>query len=218
MYICNDVQRRLHLKIYDMAKKTFIILLLAVLSVHVAQAQNDKMNRKEEIAQLKQAHKEAVDRVKELSAELSAQVEEMDRLLLKCKELESVKKENAELKRRISESEAAMKEVHAVQNIVPVALFFEIGKTSLGAKERVNLEFYLANAIAANPERVFTIVAIEDTSSGSNNRELADRRADHVYSLLVKKYGISPDRIINKRSVGEDLYEKSELNRVVIIK
>ncbi len=103
--------------------------------------------------------------------------------------------------------------------VVPIALFFEVGKPDLGAKEMVNLNFYVRNAIKADPGRVFTITGIADNSSGSRagNRALAEKRVSYVYDLLVNEYGISPDRLVNKGVVGDDMFPDSRLNRVVII-
>lgn len=103
---------------------------------------------------------------------------------------------------------------------VPVALFFEVGKPDLGAKEIVNLTFYVENAIRVNPKRVFTITGIVDNSSGKkeNNKALAEKRVQYVYDLLIKEYGIKPQQLVKGGVVSDHLFPDSRLNRVVIIK
>jgi len=156
-----------------MVKRLLIIPVLIAFALSNLQAQSSKVSKREEIALLKQAHKEATDQVKELSAELAARVKEVEELLVKNGELEKIKSENKALKAQLSELKRADIKENTGQKIVPIALFFEIGKVSIGAKERVNLEFYVESAIEANPDRVFTILAIEDTSSGTKNKELS---------------------------------------------
>lgn len=104
--------------------------------------------------------------------------------------------------------------------VAPIALFFEVGKTDLGAKEIVNLKFYVDHVIKGDPQRVFTLTGVADNSSGSKagNQLLAQKRVDYVYELLVTEYGVSPKQLEKKGVMGEDMYPDSRLNRVVIIK
>ncbi len=59
-----------------------------------------------------------------------------------------------------------------------------------------------------------------DKATGSTkvNRRISEQRMQYVYDILVKKYGISPDRLV-KKSEGDsnNRFDEPELNRIVII-
>lgn len=113
-----------------------------------------------------------------------------------------------------------VKQAEAKAVVAPIALFFEVGKTDLGAKEIVNLNFYVENVMKADPARIFTLTGIADNSSGSKagNEKLALKRVDYVYDLLVKEYGVNPKQLEKKGIAGENMFPDSRLNRVVIIR
>lgn len=161
-----------------------------------------------QIKDLKTAYKRANERADALSAELEAEKTRMVRII------DSVSAA-VQVKPTIIEREIVKK-----SPAVPIALFFEVGKADLGAKEIVNLNFYVENAIKADPGRVFTLTGIVDNSSGNkaSNKALAEKRVQYVYNLLVDEYGINPKRLVNKGVTGGDNFPDSRLNRVVIIK
>jgi hypothetical protein len=92
---------------------------------------------------------------------------------------------------------------------IPVALFFEIGKTSIGAKELVNLTFFVENSLNVNPDKIFIVYSTEN--------DLAHKRLDYICNLLHKKYGIALERIVNGGVIDNYRYSDINLNRVVII-
>lgn len=102
----------------------------------------------------------------------------------------------------------------------PVALFFEIGKSTLGKKDLANLDFYVKNALNADKSKVFTIYGGADSATGSKefNRKLSEKRMQYVYELLVNKYGIPKERL-KKVAEGDtnNRFSDPELNRSVII-
>lgn len=103
----------------------------------------------------------------------------------------------------------------------PVALFFSLGKSTLDAKELVNLDFYVKTAISKDPNKVFTLIGSADKETGTAkfNEELSKKRVDFVYNLLVDKYGIEPARLAKQAEGSSDnQFNSPELNRVVIIK
>lgn len=104
--------------------------------------------------------------------------------------------------------------------VTPVALFFSIGKSKLDAKDLVNLDFYVNNAIKKDAKKVFTLTGYADKATGNTeiNDRLSRERVDFVYNLLVTKYGIAKDRLVTK-SAGDqnNPFNLAELNRVVII-
>ena len=102
----------------------------------------------------------------------------------------------------------------------PVALFFSIGNATLDEKELTNLDFYVRNAIDTDRNKIFTLIGMADKATGSKefNQELSEQRMEYVYNLLVRKYGVSPERLV-KKAEGDtnNRFSEPELNRVVIV-
>ena len=190
------------------------LLLLMVLLLVCSSVSAQRMSRKKELAVLKKAYKEAIMHTERLSGELSAQVAAMDSLVDAASRADELLKENARLKMDLDSCKEQLMELVAADMSkaggVPVALFFEVGKTSIGAKEVVNLTFFMENSLKLNPDRIFTVYGIEN--------DLAPQRVEYICNFLHKKYGIQKDRIINGGMLGKDAYPGINLNRVVIIK
>ena len=194
-----------------MERKAILILVLALFAAGEVTAQ--KMSRKEELAALKKAYNEAIARTESLNSELANQVASIDSLLKVSEQTESLKRENVALKEQVAAAvDDLEKERHknASSGVIPVALFFEVGKTSIGAKEVVNLTFFVENAQKLNPDRLFIVYGIRN--------ELAPQRVEYICNLLHKKYGIAKERIINGGMLDKDTWPGMNLNRVVIIK
>ena len=195
-----------------MKRKTILILVLVMLLAGDILAQ--KMSRKEELAALKKAYNEAIARTESLNAELAAQMVSIDSLLQVSARTQALESENNGLKTQIAALVAELAEEKekkaASGDVIPVAIFFEVGKTSIGAKEVVNLTFYVENTLKLNPDRSFTVCGIEN--------DLAPQRVEYICNLLHKKCGIERSRIINGGMLGKDAYPGINLNRVVIIK
>lgn len=218
MYICKDGQKSQDIKLHTMLKRILVMgLMLLPLADALAQ-DNGKISRKKEIELLKQANREAAAKISELTDKLAVQVKAMEELVDATGEIEALKAENSTLAAQLDSALATQTKLQQENGIVPIALFFEVGRGGLGAKERVNLEFYVENAIKANPWRVFTIEGIDDGLSGEKSTQLMLLRCEHVHNLLLNKYGIPADQIINKGLVPKDSYSNKNLNRVVIIK
>ena len=195
-----------------MERKTILILVLVLLAAGDLCAQ--RMSRKEELAALKKAYAEAIARTESLNAELAAQVASMDSLMEASSQTQALRLENAELKAQVeglSGDLAKERQNNASQGgTIPVAIFFEVGKTSIGAKEVVNLTFFVENSLKLNPDKSFTVYGIQN--------DLAPQRVEYICNLLHKKYGIEKVRIINGGMLGKGEYPGINLNRVVIIK
>lgn len=133
----------------------------------------------------------------------------------KAKQLE---KELAEARNQKPEADAVNKETEISTS--PVALFFGLGKTTLEKKELVNLGFFVENAMKKDKNKTFTLIGCADKATGSAevNRRISEQRMQYVYDILVKKYGVSPDRLV-KKSEGDsnNRFDEPELNRIVII-
>lgn len=103
----------------------------------------------------------------------------------------------------------------------PVALFFNLGKATLDAKELVNLDFYVENAIKkAGKDSKFVLVGSADSATGSRevNLRLTEKRLDYVYNLLVNKYGLPVERFTKKvEGDANNRFSDPALNRSVIV-
>ena len=218
MYICKDGIKPTVTKLNIMHKRILFIAIMLLPFAETLAQERGRISRKKEIELLKQANREATATIVELTEKLAGQVKAMETLVNASKEVESLKTENSRLAAQLDSTLAAQPEPQQESGIVPIALFFEVGRGGLGAKERVNLEFYVENAIKANPWRIFTIEGIDDGLSGEKSTRLMMLRCEHVYNLLLNKYGIPAEQIINKGLVSKDAYGNSNLNRVVIIK
>ena len=218
MYICKDGTKPKDTKLDIMIKRIlFIVIMLLPLAETLAQ-EKGRISRKKEIELLKQTNREAASTIAELTEKLAGQVKAMEELVNASREVETLKAQNIRLAAQLDSTLAAQTQPQQETGVVPIALFFEVGRGGLGAKERVNLEFYVENAIKANPWRVFTIEGTDDGLSGEKSTRLMMLRCEHVYNLLLNKYGIPAEQVINKGLVGKDSYGSSNLNRVVIIK
>lgn len=203
---------QIQMKYKAMQRKTIFILALVLLAAGNLSAQ--RMSRKEELAALKKAYAEAIARTESLNAELAAQIASMDSLLEASAQADVLRQENAALKAQVeglSGDLAKERQNNASQGeTIPVAIFFEVGKTSIGAKEVVNLTFFVENSLKLNPDKLFTVYGIQN--------DLAPQRVEYICNLLHKKYGIEKARIINGGMLGKGEYPGINLNRVVIIK
>ncbi len=102
--------------------------------------------------------------------------------------------------------------------VADIALFFNIGKAELSKKDKINLE-YVADAIKKSDGK-FVIFASSDkeTGSASWNQKLSEMRAQAVYDVLTKEYGVKPDQL-RIEAVGSTVqkFDGAQYNRVVVI-
>ena len=188
------------------------ILILVMLLLVSGNVFAQKMSRKEELATLKEAYKEAIMRTEDLSKELAEQVTAMDSLMKAASQLESQQQKNAQLEQELAACRQQLEQQKSLPQpgSIPIAIFFEIGKTTIGAKEVVNLTFFVENSLKLNPDKLFTVYGIRN--------DLAPQRVEYICNLLHKKYGIAEAKIINGGMLDKDAYPGMNLNRVVIIK
>lgn len=95
---------------------------------------------------------------------------------------------------------------------------FTIDSSRISDMEKVNV-YNVAEWLKANDDQnvVITGYADKDTGSSSYNMALSERRADAVYNMLVKEYGINPNRLA-KAAKGSDVqpYNVNNWNRIVV--
>jgi outer membrane protein OmpA-like peptidoglycan-associated protein len=125
-------------------------------------------------------------------------------------------KENAQLKQV-----AQQDEIEFFEQMDPAHIFFEIGKTTLSAKEMQHLDFLAKNLIAKAEEGtdiIITVMGSADGNTGSlrRNQHLSEARGKYVFDILTTKYGIAPERLVIKSEVIKKA-PKPELSRAVVI-
>lgn len=101
----------------------------------------------------------------------------------------------------------------------PIIAYFEIGKTTLSAKELAHLEYNVKTAIAQNKDIALTISGNADSKTGTKKRNqyLSQKRADYLFDLLVNKYGLDGSNFTVKANGGNDIFSTPALNRAGII-
>lgn len=125
-------------------------------------------------------------------------------------------KENAQLK-----EVPAKDEEEFFENLSPAHIFFEIGKTTLGAKEMQHLDFLAKNLIAKADEDTDILITVMGSADGNTgtkrrNQHLSEARGKYVFDILTTKYGISPERLTVKSEIVKKA-PKPELSRAVVI-
>lgn len=103
-------------------------------------------------------------------------------------------------------------------NIATRTVFFTIGSDKLSPQEEMNLS-YLASKMKDSPNSNYTINGYADAATGTPafNQKLSLERAQMVKDLLIKKYGISADRLSVAAGGGVDKFGRPILNRVVLV-
>lgn len=102
-----------------------------------------------------------------------------------------------------------------------MGIFFQIGKSDLQEKDRVNLGFY-AETIKKSHGKKFIITGYSDNKTGSKkrNEKLSKERAEAVYDALVNEFGVDNNQLILEYKGGVDnmFYDSANLSRVTIMK
>ena len=111
--------------------------------------------------------------------------------------------------------------VISIEDMEPVAIYFEIGRTDLSAKEMKHLE-YVAKNILENMDACrpvcLTVIGTADGNTGSHKRNVAlsEARAKLVFDILTQKYGIAPERLLVKSEITGKV-PQPEFSRAVFI-
>lgn len=128
------------------------------------------------------------------------------------------------LKRQLEES--ANKDITDIKidrnvAVVPILITFPINKSTVSNEARVNLGF-LAKAIkAGNPNVVYNISGYADKGTGSKaiNERLSRERAEAIYNVLVREFGVPASQLTISYYGGVDnmYYDDPRLSRAVIV-
>lgn len=144
-----------------------------------------------------------------LSTENEALTADKEKLAKANKELADA---NAELAKKAAETKSALDEIG------PASVYFEIGQTTLSAKELQHLDFYLKNVLPnVSNDKVAVLTGCADSATGSlkRNKYLSQKRVDYVKNLLAEKYGIEADRFQIRTKIAEE--GEAAFNRAVVI-
>ena len=79
--------------------------------------------------------------------------------------------------------------------LIPVILFFDLGKDVLSVEERARLEAFAKSEALNDAEIIITGSADSATGSAETNKAISQRRATHVYELLLNRFGVEKSRV-----------------------
>lgn len=103
----------------------------------------------------------------------------------------------------------------------PVAVYFNIGRTTLTVDEMHHLDYIARNILAKADQQAkvyITVMGSADSNTGTQkrNQSLSEARGKYVADILTAKYGISKDRLVVKSEVVKAQADP-ELERAVKI-
>lgn len=133
-------------------------------------------------------------------------------------EKEALEKELADARNQQPEVKEVVTTQYASSDM---AVFFNINKSDLTTKDKVNLGF-IADMIKKNPEKTFVITGYADKATGSAeyNDKLSAERAQTVRDVLVNDFNVNENQLEINHMGGVDnmFFDNKQLSRVAIIK
>ena len=93
-----------------------------------------------------------------------------------------------------------------------------INSAKISSMEAVNV-YNIAQWMKANPDTKVVIkgYADKDTGTAEYNLKLSERRAQNVFNMLTKEYGIAADRLtVKAEGSASQIYDTNNWNRIVI--
>lgn len=102
----------------------------------------------------------------------------------------------------------------------PILVTFPINKSTVSNEARVNLGFFAKVIKEGDPELSYSIVGYADkgTGSKSTNERLSRERAQAIYNVLVREFGVPSNQleVDHKGGVDNMFYDDPRLSRAVI--
>ena len=102
----------------------------------------------------------------------------------------------------------------------PYLVNFTVNTTDVVNREKVNLET-VAQMIKSTPNKKYNVVGYADKQTGTaeGNAQLAQGRAQNVYDILTKQYGVPASQLVKDSKGGVDYmyFNDEQLSRSVII-
>lgn len=132
--------------------------------------------------------------------------------------LNSLRAENAELSKRPESCPECPEVVETEDVVIGNVVYFRINSAKIDKNQIINV-YNTAQWIKNNTGNIILVgYADRDTGTSAYNMKLSQRRAEAVKDMLVKKFGISADRIKTSWE-GSDVqpYSQNDWNRVVIM-
>lgn len=131
-------------------------------------------------------------------------------------------KKNDKLKKEVTNLQNTVKtDEKAYEEMSPVTVYFEIGKTVLNAKEMNHLDFYAKNIIekvSEGSDVEINVMGSADSNTGTvkRNQYLSEARGKYIMDILKTKYDIPADRMTVKSEVVK-AKSNPDMSRAVII-
>lgn len=132
--------------------------------------------------------------------------------------------DNESLKRQLSEaSNPSITDVKIEKNILvaPILVSFPINKSTVSNEARVNLGFFAKAIKEGKSNVVYNISGYADKGTGTvaTNERLSRERAEAIYNVLVREFGVPASQLTMSHHGGVDnmYYDDPRLSRAVIV-
>ncbi|WP_437920477.1 OmpA family protein [Sphingobacterium sp. LRF_L2] len=137
--------------------------------------------------------------------------------------VDKLSQDNAALKNQLANAkDTTVTDIVIEKNTLaaPVLVTFPINKSTVSNEARVNLGFFAKIIRAGNPDLRYRIVGYADkgTGSASTNQRLSRERAEAIYNVLVREFGVPASQleVDYKGGVDNMFYDDPRLSRAVI--
>jgi len=147
------------------------------------------------------------DQINQQRSQLSDKDRELDRL-------------RAELAKKPTQPQVIKEVKEETEVILNAVVVFKIGSAKLQDNQEINI-YNAAKYLQDNPNVNITVTGYADKATGTAaiNQRLSEQRAQAVFDVLTKKYGIAPSRITTEASGDrEQPFQIDAWNRVVIFR
>ena len=105
--------------------------------------------------------------------------------------------------------------------IAPILVTFPINKSTVSNEARVNLGFFAKAIKEGKSNVVYNISGYADKGTGTpaTNERLSRERAEAIYNVLVREFGVSPSQLTTTHHGGVNnmYYDDPRLSRAVIV-
>ena len=105
--------------------------------------------------------------------------------------------------------------------VAPILVTFPINKSTVSNEARVNLGFFAKAIKEGKTNVVYNISGYADKGTGTpaTNERLSRERAEAIYNVLVREFGVSPSQLTISHHGGVDnmYYNDPRLSRAVIL-
>lgn len=105
--------------------------------------------------------------------------------------------------------------------VAPILVTFPINQSTVSNEARVNLGYFAKAIKESSPNIVYHISGYADKGTGTPaiNERLSKRRAEAIYNVLVKEFGVPKNRLTISHHGGVDnmFYDDPRCSRAVIV-